>query len=85
MASRLVSTIIPAVAVGLINLNPVADLTINQANNIAFEITSVPRKVLANESLPFRLRISNIGLDGYTRQNPAPIGVAIIGYSNYIL
>jgi hypothetical protein len=38
MASRLVSTIIPAVAVGLINLNPVADLTINQANNIAFEI-----------------------------------------------
>jgi hypothetical protein len=85
MARRLVSTIIPVVAVGLVNLNPVPDLTINDSNKVTFSVASVPRKVLANESLPFRLRISNIGLDGYTRQNPAPIGVAIIGYSNYIL
>lgn len=85
MASRTVATIAPVVIAGLVNLNPVADLTLNNSNNVAFEIVSVPRKVLANESLPFRLRISNIGLDGYTRQNTAPIGVAIIGYSNYIL
>ena len=85
MARRLVSTIIPVVTVGLVNLNPVPDLTINDSNKVTFSVASVPRKVLANESLPFRLRISNIGLDGYTRQNPAPIGVAIIGYSNYIL
>lgn len=85
MANRLIFAIVPVVAVGLVNLNPVADLTINDSNKVTFSVASVPRKVLANESLPFRLRISNIGLDGYTRQNPAPIGVAIIGYSNYIL
>lgn len=85
MANRLIFAIVPAVTVGLVNLNPVPDLTINDSNKVTFSVASVPRKVLANESLPFRLRISNIGLDGYTRQNPAPIGVAIIGYSNYIL
>lgn len=85
MASRLIFAIVPVVTVGLVNLNPVPDLTINDSNKVTFSVASVPRKVLANESLPFRLRISNIGLDGYTRQNPAPIGVAIIGYSNYIL
>jgi hypothetical protein len=85
VANRLIFAIVPVVAVGLVNLNPVADLTINDSNKVTFSVASVPRKVLANESLPFRLRISNIGLDGYTRQNPAPIGVAIIGYSNYIL
>lgn len=85
MANRLIFAIVPVVTVGLVNLNPVPDLTINDSNKVTFSVASVPRKVLANESLPFRLRISNIGLDGYTRQNPAPIGVAIIGYSNYIL
>jgi hypothetical protein len=85
VANRLIFAIVPVVTVGLVNLNPVPDLTINDSNKVTFSVASVPRKVLANESLPFRLRISNIGLDGYTRQNPAPIGVAIIGYSNYIL
>jgi hypothetical protein len=37
------------------------------------------------EHLPFRIRFSGIGLEGYDRANPASVGIAIIGYSNYIL
>jgi hypothetical protein len=37
------------------------------------------------EVLPFRVRFTNIGVIGYSAQNPAPIGIAVIGLSNYIL
>lgn len=35
--------------------------------------------------LPFRVRFTAVGIPGYGPHNPAPIGIAIIGYSNYIL
>jgi hypothetical protein len=35
--------------------------------------------------LPFRVRFINIGVIGYSPDNPAPIGIAVIGLSNYIL
>jgi hypothetical protein len=35
--------------------------------------------------LPFRVRFKNIGFLGYGPNNPAPIGIAIIGFNNYIL
>lgn len=35
--------------------------------------------------LPFRVKFINIGIEGYGPNNPAPIGIAIIGYNNYIL
>lgn len=35
--------------------------------------------------VPFKVRFTNIGIEGYSAGNPAPIGIAIIGYSNYIL
>lgn len=36
--------------------------------------------------LPFRIRFTTIGLNsGYGPNNPAPIGIAIIGTNNYIL
>lgn len=38
-----------------------------------------------NDVLPFRVKFINIGIEGYGPNNPAPIGIAIIGYSNYIL
>ena len=39
------------------------------------------------EVLPFRIKFTNIGIEagGYSPINPAPIGIAIIGYNNYIL
>lgn len=38
--------------------------------------------VKINEVLPFRVKFTNIGITGYT---VPPIGIAIIGYNNYIL
>lgn len=38
--------------------------------------------VKINEVLPFRIKFINVGIPGY---NVPPIGIAIIGYNNYIL
>lgn len=38
-----------------------------------------------DQSLPFRIRLSNITVAGYGPSNPAPIGIAVIGFNNYIL
>jgi hypothetical protein len=43
------------------------------------------RTVKINEVLPFRVRFTNIGLTGYNANSPAPIGIAIVGFNNYIL
>ncbi len=42
-------------------------------------------KIQASEILPFRVRFTNIQIPGYDANNPAPIGVAIIGVNYYIL
>ena len=35
--------------------------------------------------LPFRVKFTNIGIQAYGPGNPAPIGIAIVGFNNYIL
>jgi len=35
--------------------------------------------------LPFKVRFTNIVVPGYNRDNVAPIGIAVIGFNNYIL
>lgn len=42
-------------------------------------------RVKINEILPFRVKFTNIGIQAYGPNNPAPIGIAIIGLNNYIL
>ena len=37
------------------------------------------------EVLPFRIRFTTIGLEGYSSTNPPGIGIAVIGVSNWIL
>ena len=37
------------------------------------------------DTLPFRIRLTNIGVSGYGANNIPGIGIQIIGYSNYIL
>lgn len=44
-----------------------------------------PKTTTVTEILPFRLTITNIGIEGYSISNPPGIGVQIIGFSNYIL
>jgi len=44
-----------------------------------------PRAAKVNQSLPFRVRLTNIGISAYGPSSPAPIGIAIIGFNNYVL
>lgn len=43
------------------------------------------RQTKAETILPFRIRFSSVDLPGYGRENPPPIGIAIVGLNNYIL
>lgn len=49
------------------------------------KISEGRRTVKINEVLPFRIRFTNIMVPGYSANNAAPIGIAIIGLNNYIL
>jgi hypothetical protein len=42
-------------------------------------------KVKINDTLPFRVRFINIGIQTYGVGNAAPIGIAIIGLNNYVM
>lgn len=47
---------------------------------------SYPKVTARPESvLPFRVKITNIMVEGYGPNNPPPIGIAVIGINNYIL
>lgn len=43
------------------------------------------RKSVVLYELPFKIRITNIKVPGYSPSNVPPIGIAIIGFNNYIL
>jgi len=43
------------------------------------------RKATVLYTLPFKIRIKNITVPSYTPTNVPPIGIAIIGFNNYIL
>lgn len=55
---------------------------INYSNT---KILSAKPIVLINETLPFRVRFTNIGINAYGPGNAAPIGIAIIGLNNYVM
>lgn len=61
---------------------------IKAINAISYAIINVAhdnRTVKVNEVLPFRVKFTNITIPGYSASNPAGIGIAVIGFSNYIL
>jgi hypothetical protein len=43
------------------------------------------KKVKPQDILPFKIKITNIGIDGINPLSPPGIGVQIIGFSNYII
>lgn len=43
------------------------------------------RKSTVLYELPFKIRITNITVPGYSPIDVPPIGIAIIGFNNYIL
>ena len=50
-----------------------------------FNIIRSKRTVLINQTIPFRVKFTNIGIEGYGANNVPGIGIQVIGYSNYIL
>jgi hypothetical protein len=49
------------------------------ANRVIYPVISL------EELLPFKIKFTNIGIQGYDSKNPPPIGIAVIGINNYIL
>ena len=48
-------------------------------------INDISPKAKIQEIVPFKVQFINVGVFGFSKDNPAGIGVAVIGYSNYIL
>lgn len=61
-------------------LTPIKDF-----KSSAIKTVNYSKKVSINEILPFRLKLTNIGIEGINPLNPPGIGMQIIGFSNYIL
>lgn len=58
---------------------------INAVSYAIINVANDARYVKVNDVLPFRVKFTNIGIEGYNATNPAGIGIAVIGFSNYIL
>ena len=48
-------------------------------------INDIKVNTIIKEQLPFRVKFLNKGFSAYSPENPPPIGVAVIGFNNYIL
>ena len=59
--------------------------SIKTANSFKSKIVQKSGMVQVTQKLPFRVKITNIGIPSYNSNTPAPIGIAIIGFNNYIL
>lgn len=49
------------------------------------KISQKPIKVKINNNLPFRVKFLPGIISEFSPNNPAPIGIAVIGVNNYIL
>ena len=62
-----------------------ASVSIKNKNTKILNVARNNRAVKVEEVLPFRIKFTNIGIPGYGINNPAPLGIAVIGLNNYIL
>lgn len=62
-----------------------AHAQIKELDKKYIKIDHIQPKVKIEESLPFRVQFINVGVFGYSKNNPPPIPLQIIGYNNYIL
>lgn len=69
-------------ATTLANPSTLVDLKPTISNVVKVDYAKV---ITPTSVLPFRLTLSNIGIEGYDPANPPGIGIQIIGFSNYIL
>ena len=59
--------------------------SLKSSNYSIFDIKKTKQVTAIESVLPFRIKFVNVGIPGYSANNPAPIGIAIIGFTNYIL
>jgi len=59
--------------------------SIKASNFYDAKVVESKRTVKVSQKLPFYVRFENIQISGYGPSNPAPIGIAVIGFNNYIL
>jgi hypothetical protein len=62
-----------------------AHAQITELESRSVRIDHIQPKAVVFELLPFRVRFTNVSVFGYSKTNPAPIPLQVIGYSNYIL
>lgn len=62
-----------------------AHAQIKELDKRTIRINDINHKVKVEEILPFRVQFINVGVFGFSKNNPAGISVAVIGYNNYIL
>ena len=49
------------------------------------KVVQSKRSVKVSQKLPFYVRFEQVLISSYGPSNPAPIGIAVIGFNNYIL
>jgi len=81
--SSLISSIAFLVTAAAIVISPTIE---NISGSVGSLVTAdYPKVTTVTDILPFRLTITNIGIEGYSTSNPPGIGIQVIGFSNYIL
>jgi hypothetical protein len=58
---------------------------IKQKKYYRSKIIDAPGIAKINYAVPFRVKFINIGIEAYGPNDVPPIGIAIIGYNNFIL
>jgi len=56
-----------------------------RVNHPIAQIKEDARRTTVNSVLPFRVRFTTIGIEGYSSSNPPGIGLQVIGFSNWII
>jgi len=72
-------------SVRLSNKNPVNTVLISNEDFSITQIQDKSPRVRIEETVPFRIKLTNITVPGYSSTNIPGIGIQVIGYSNYIL
>jgi hypothetical protein len=56
-----------------------------RVNHPISQIKNPIRVTMVNQVLPFRVRFTTIGIEGYSSSTPPGIGLQVIGFSNWII
>lgn len=64
---------------------PITKKIVQTSNPKTIKISENPKKIKVSQELPFRVKFFQGRMSAFGQNNPAPIGIAVIGINNYIL